>query len=68
MVEKAGSLIVANFGSSKVEVKKRGEGGCSHSVVVVDPDSRVVRCKMCAEVLDPVEVLIRYAKHADLNG
>lgn len=54
-------VIVADFGSARIDLKKRTFNECRHTRVIVDPRLRRVECRDCGETLDPVEVLLQYA-------
>ena len=55
-------LIRVKFDESALEYKDRSYRGCQHRRVLVDPHLRTVECRECETLLDPVTVLIEYAR------
>jgi len=41
---------------------------CRHVNLLVDPDARIVWCKDCGEHLDPIDILVGYAKGEESRG
>ena len=66
--KKLGNLVVVDFGSIKAGSKYGEARWCRHVNLLVDPDARIVWCKDCGEHLDPIDILVGYAKGEESRG
>lgn len=46
-----------------LRVKQKDYLACQHPNVVIDEEQRTVKCKACEQVLDPVWVVLQWAKN-----
>jgi len=60
--ENLGDVVTPDFGSARLDVKRRRPGDCKHTRVIVDPVLRRVECRDCESVVDPIQVLVQYAE------
>lgn len=64
--DEGGRVIHRDFGGL-AEVKERGAGPrhqqCRHTGTVVDEVARTVGCATCGAPLDPIQLLLEYARH-----
>lgn|GEM_PF-2796251 len=58
-----GVVSVVDFKNKQaIDLKDKPVGGCNHMRLSVDPVLRVVECSLCGAKLDPVQVLVEFAK------
>lgn len=46
-----------------LRVRSRQDNKCKHVVQSVDEELRTVHCRDCSELLDPVQVIVNWAKN-----
>jgi hypothetical protein len=60
--EEEDNIVRPKFGKIALEITKRPVGACHHSRITVNPELRKIECSECSEILDPIHVILEYAK------
>ena len=54
------NVLTPDFRNSSLDIKEAPRK-CKHTNIVVDPASRQVECKICGQIVDPIDVLMQFA-------
>jgi hypothetical protein len=63
--EEPNNVIRMAFDGTVITTGRSDKPYCHHRSVVVDDNARIVTCRVCGATLDPIAVLLMYAREGD---